>query len=120
MAMFEKVWTNMFEGGSLWAGLITGGIAQFQDTVALTSGRIKPEDYAVSSTRNVTVAIGTMAGVEAGAVLGTAIIPGFGTMLGSIIGGLAGDRLGAYAGEQAGHILFRNPVVNTPSALPIS
>ncbi|WAH37120.1 glycine zipper domain-containing protein [Alicyclobacillus dauci] len=107
MAMFEKVWENMFEGGSLWAGVINGGLAQVQDTVALTSGRMKADDYAVRSTRNVTTALGTMAGVEYGAVLGSAVLPGVGTIIGSIVGGIVGDQVGTFAGSQAGNMLFK-------------
>ncbi len=106
--MFEKVWSNMFEGGSLWAGVITGGLAQIQDTVALTSGRMKTEDYAVRSTKNVSTALGTMAGVEFGAVLGSAVLPGVGTVIGSVVGGIIGDRVGTLTGTEAGHMLFGN------------
>ncbi|WP_303801678.1 glycine zipper domain-containing protein [Alicyclobacillus macrosporangiidus] len=106
---FEQVRENMFKGGSLWAGLIAGSVAQLQDTVALTNGKMRADDFAVSSTKNVTMALGTMAGVECGAILGTAVMPGFGTMLGSIIGGVVGDRLGHYVGLQAGNLLFKGP-----------
>jgi hypothetical protein len=120
--MFEQVWKNMFEGGSLWAGLITGGFAQLQDTIALTSGRIKGDDYAVKSTKNVSMALGTMAGVECGAILGTAVMPGFGTMIGSIVGGYVGDRLGTYAGEQVGSLVFKgsNPMGGASQTVPVS
>jgi hypothetical protein len=107
MMVFERVWENMFKGGSLWAGLISGAVAQVQDTVSLRNGKMAADDYAVSSTKNVTMALGTMAGVECGAIVGTAVMPGFGTMLGSIVGGVVGDRLGAMVGLQAGHLLFK-------------
>jgi phage tail tape-measure protein len=115
---FDHVWENMFKGGSLWAGVIAGGAAQLQDTIALTSGRMKTGDFAVSSTKNATMALGTMAGVECGAIVGTALMPGFGTMLGSIIGGVIGDRIGAYVGAQAGQLLFKG--LNRPTTQPSS
>ncbi len=102
----EQIWENMFKGGSLWAGLISGAIAQIQDTVSLTSGKMETGDFAVNSTKNVTMALGTMAGVECGAMLGTVVMPGIGTMIGSILGGVVGDRLGATVGVQAGKLLF--------------
>ena len=107
--MVEQIWKKMFEGGSLWAGVITGGMAQIQDTLALTNGKMKADDYAVNSTKNVTMALGTMAGVECGALLGTAVMPGFGTMIGSMLGGVLGDRIGAYTGVQAGNLVFKKP-----------
>lgn len=115
--VLERVWQNMFEGGSLWAGIITGSVAQIQDTMALTNGKMKSDEYAVSTTKNATMALGTMAGVEAGAVLGTAVMPGFGTMLGSILGGMVGDRVGAYVGLQAGNMAFRNMNQNPVQAV---
>ncbi|CAM3810034.1 glycine zipper domain-containing protein [Alicyclobacillus pomorum] len=120
--MFEQVWRNMFEGGSLWAGVINGGFAQLQDTIALTNGKIKAEDYAANSTKNVSMAIGTMAGVECGALVGTAVMPGFGTMIGSIVGGYVGDRLGTYAGQQVGNIAFKgsNPGGGTSPSVSVS
>lgn len=110
--MFEKVWQNMFEGGSLWAGVITGGFAQLNDTVALKNGKMQMGDYAVSSTKNVTMALGTMAGVECGAILGSVLLPGVGTMIGSMVGGIVGDRLGSFVGQQAGTMVFKT----TPEA----
>lgn len=120
--MFEKVWDNMFEGGSLWAGILTGTVAQLQDTFALTNGRIKSNEYAVSTAKNATMALGTMAGVEAGAVLGSAVMPGFGTMVGSILGGMVGDRVGAYVGQQAGSLAFQNATQTqpAPAGVPVS
>ena len=121
--MLERIWENMFEGGSLWAGIITGTVAQLQDTFALTNGKIKGGEYAANTTKNATMALGTMAGVEAGAVLGSAVMPGFGTMIGSIVGGMVGDRVGAYVGIQAGqlalHNLGQNNAQPVPSTLPV-
>lgn len=116
--MFEKIWGNMFEGGSLWAGILTGTVAQLQDTFAFTNGKMKSNEYAVTTTKNATMALGTMAGVEAGAVLGSAVMPGFGTMIGSIVGGMVGDRVGAYVGTQAGHLAFQNLGQNNAQPIP--
>ncbi|OFW80252.1 MAG: hypothetical protein A2201_02800 [Alicyclobacillus sp. RIFOXYA1_FULL_53_8] len=102
----------MFEGGSLWAGVVSGGYSQLQDTVALSNGKMQRNEYAVNSAKNVTGALGTMAGVEYGAILGTVIMPGVGTTLGSILGGLAGDRLGRLVGGQAGNVMFSSQTAN--------
>ncbi len=104
-----------FRGASLWAGIISGGIAQFQDTRALQNGLMSKNDYAVQTTKNVTGAVGLMAGIEYGAILGSRVMPGIGTIAGTIIGGLIGDRLGSMVGLQAGHALVHNRVLNLES-----
>lgn len=102
-------------GASLWAGIISGGIAQFQDTRALQNGQMSKSDYAIRTTKNVTGAVGIMAGIEYGAIIGTRIMPGIGTIAGTIIGGMIGDRLGSMVGQQAGHAIFHNRVLNVES-----
>jgi len=101
----------MFQGGSLWGGLISGGISQLQDTRSLANGQMNKSEYAVKSTENVTGAVGVMAGIEYGAILGTTIMPGFGTVVGSVVGGLLGDSLGRKVGHQAGRMLVNNRLV---------
>lgn len=96
----------MFQGGSLWTGLIEGGIYQFNDTRALNNGEQNRQEYAKHTTKNVIGAVGTMAGVEYGALLGTTVMPGVGTVVGAVIGAAAGDRLGRLVGEQAGNAIF--------------
>lgn len=96
----------MFQGGSLWAGVVSGGVTQFQDTQNLLNGQMERTNYAVKTAGNVTGAVGVMAGIEYGALLGTSIMPGVGTVLGAAAGGLLGDRLGRAVGLQAGNILF--------------
>jgi outer membrane lipoprotein SlyB len=102
--MFEE----MFRGGSMWAGVISGGLNQVQHTRALQNGEMNKQQYAVHTTSNVTGALGIMAGIEYGAMLGSAVMPGFGTIAGSIIGGMMGDRLGRYVGQRTGHMMFNN------------
>jgi len=114
----ESFWAHMFEGGSLWAGVVSGGYSQLQDTVSLSNGRMQRNEYAMNSAKNVTGALGTMAGVEYGAILGTVIMPGVGTTLGSILGGLAGDRLGRFVGGQAGSAMFNGATANQNSLSP--
>jgi outer membrane lipoprotein SlyB len=95
-------------GASIWAGIISGGIAQYQDTRAYNKGYITKNAYAAHTTKNVVGAVGIMAGIEYGAILGSSIMPGVGTVAGTIIGGLVGDRLGSMVGLQMGSILFNN------------
>jgi outer membrane lipoprotein SlyB len=110
---------HMLQGGSLWAGVISGGITQIQDTRYLTNGQMGKKEYALKTTGNVTGAFGLMAGVEYGALLGTSLLPGVGTVIGSVVGGLIGDRLGRTIGVQAGNALVSNPILNNvmPAAI---
>jgi outer membrane lipoprotein SlyB len=98
----------MFQGGSLWTGLIAGGIYQLGDTKAYQNGEIKKNDYAIKTASNVTSAVGVMAGVEYGALWGSALLPGIGTVAGGIVGGILGNQLGQYVGGQAGNAIFGN------------
>jgi outer membrane lipoprotein SlyB len=104
-AMFLK---DVLSGGSLWGGLVSGGLSQLQDTNALKEGQIDKKTYAVQTTENVTGAFGVMAGIEYGAILGTSIMPGVGTVLGSVVGGLLGDRVGRTVGHRAGSSLINS------------
>ncbi|PLT33116.1 hypothetical protein [Bacillus sp. V5-8f] len=99
----------MFKGVSFWAGVLSGGMAQINDTRALAAGAMDKKVYAIQTTKNVTGSFGTMAGLEYGAILGSAIIPGVGTIIGSMIGSMIGGRIGTYVGHNAGSILFNNP-----------
>jgi outer membrane lipoprotein SlyB len=101
----------MLKGGSLWAGVISGGMTQIQDTRNFTNGQMGKKEFALKTTGNVTGAFGLMAGVEYGALLGTSLLPGVGTVVGSVLGGLIGDRLGRRIGVQAGNALVSNPVL---------
>jgi outer membrane lipoprotein SlyB len=101
----------MLQGGSLWAGVISVGMTQIQDTRNFSNGQISKKEYALKTTGNVTGAFGLMAGVEYGALLGTSLLPGVGTVVGSVLGGLIGDRLGRRIGVQAGNALVSNPIL---------
>lgn len=101
----------MFKGGSLWAGLISGAMAQLKDTHAMTSGNMNTKDFAIETSKNITGSIGIMAGIEYGAMLGTSLLPGPGTIIGALLGSMVGNRLGIYAGHHAGHIVFNNKMV---------
>ncbi|MHC0616614.1 hypothetical protein [Paenibacillus sp. GCM10027628] len=103
---------NMLQGGSLWAGLISGGLSQLQDTRDLTTGQMDRKQFAVKTTGNVTGAFGVMAGIEYGAILGTTVLPGVGTVIGSIVGGIVGNNLGQTLGTQAGNALVNNRLLN--------
>jgi hypothetical protein len=65
----------MFEGISVLAGLLFGGIKQYQDTKSLNHGEMYREKYAVETTENVTGGVGVWAGVEYGGMLGTTLLP---------------------------------------------
>lgn len=101
----------MFKGASLWAGLISGAMAQLKDTHAMTSGNLNKKEYAIQTSKNVTGSVGLMAGIEYGAMLGSSILPGPGTFLGAFIGSMVGNWIGNYAGHHAGHIVFNNQLV---------
>jgi outer membrane lipoprotein SlyB len=101
----------MLQGGSLWAGILSGGLSQLKDTNAVSKGEMDKKEYAIQTTENVTGAIGIMAGIEYGAVLGTSVLPGIGTAVGAVIGGVLGDRFGRVVGHQAGSAICNNPLV---------
>ncbi|WCK54714.1 hypothetical protein PP175_01350 [Aneurinibacillus sp. Ricciae_BoGa-3] len=102
----------MNRGTSLWAGVISGGLSQMQDTNALRNGQMSTKEYAAHTTRNVTVAAGVYAGMEYGGILGSAVLPGIGTIIGSVVGGLVGDKVARVVGMQAGNLVFNRPSMN--------
>ncbi|WP_179032383.1 hypothetical protein [Paenibacillus kribbensis] len=102
----------MLQGGSLWGGLISGGLTQLQDTISLTKGQMDNKDYMVHTSGNLTGALGVMAGIEYGAILGTSLLPGVGTVLGSVVGGLLGNSVGQTVGMQAGSVLLNNRLLS--------
>jgi outer membrane lipoprotein SlyB len=97
--------------GVIWAGVLTGLIGQIADTAAYMKGRMKKDEFAVQTAENVTSALGVIAGIEYGAMLGSAVLPGAGTVAGSILGGFLGDRLGRYVGHQTGKIVYNQPII---------
>jgi outer membrane lipoprotein SlyB len=101
----------MLQGTSLWGGVISGALSQIQDTNALSKGQMDKNNYAIQTTENVTGAFGVMAGIEYGAILGTSIMPGIGTVVGSVAGGFLGNKLGRTVGQLAGTTVFKSPLV---------
>ena len=93
----------MFSKGTIWAGAISGGIAQIKGSREYTGGKINANEYVAHTTINVSETLGLMAGLEYGAILGSALIPGFGSIVGTILGGIIGDRLGNVVGVQVGN-----------------
>ena len=98
----------MFKGVSLWGGLISGAMAQLQDTQALASGHMAKKEYAIQTSKNISGSVGIMAGIEYGAILGTSVFPGVGTFVGALLGSMVGSRVGNYAGYQVGEMVFDN------------
>lgn len=101
----------MLRNSSFWAGVIAGGMSQWQDMRAYSRGEIRKADYKVHTVGNITGAAGLAVGIEYGALLGTMVIPGIGTVLGSVLGGLAGDKFGRFLGEGAASVVYK-PSVN--------
>jgi outer membrane lipoprotein SlyB len=97
----------MYKGTSFWTGVLSGGISQIEDIRLYRKGDLTTQDFSVNTTRNVTGAVGIIAGMEYGAVLGSAVLPGVGTIIGSIVGFMIGNRLGSYAGHQVGNMVFK-------------
>ena len=96
----------MYNGVPFWSGVISSGLAQVDDTIALSRGQLDTKNYAIHTTSNVTCGIGIMAGLEYGAIIGSVILPGIGTIVGSILLGIAGSRIGYSVGYKTGELLF--------------
>ncbi|NOV04341.1 hypothetical protein [Paenibacillus planticolens] len=109
----------MLQGGSLWAGLISGGISEIQDVKNLSNGQMDKKEFTVKTAGNVTGAVGVMAGIEYGAMLGTTVLPGVGTVVGSVVGGILGNSLGQRLGTQAGNAIVHNRFI-TNMAKPVT
>jgi len=103
----------MFSRGTLWAGVISGGINQFRGSREYTSGKINKNEYVANTTTNVSETVGLMAGFEYGAILGSSLIPGVGTIIGTILGGILGDRLGNVVGVQLGNAIIKQDGVGS-------
>jgi outer membrane lipoprotein SlyB len=93
---------------SIWGGIITGGLSQLQDIIAFRKGEMAKQEFAVQTTQNVTGAVGVMAGLEYGAVLGSMVMPGVGTIVGSMAGAILGDRLGRTLGQKTAASYFHS------------
>lgn len=101
----------MFQGGSLWAGVVSGAMSQILHTRDYNRGVMNGKEYAMLTAQNATGAVGVMAGVEYGALLGTAVMPGIGTAVGAVIGGVLGDKVGRAVGQETGRVIFRSEAV---------
>lgn len=64
-----------------------------KDAALAISGEIDGEEFAIRSGKNVAKGGACWGGMEAGAALGTMILPGVGTVIGGILGGLASGLL---------------------------
>src|ERR1700730_6255043 len=102
----------MYQGISVLAGLLFGGLKQYQDTKSLNQGEIYRKKYAVETTENVTGGVGGWAGVEYGSIAGTTLLPGFGTVAGAVLGGVLGAKVGTVVGHQAGSAVFKHGMSN--------
>jgi hypothetical protein len=95
----------MFKGAPLWSGILSGGISQIEDVRSYMKGEIDRKDFTVYTMRNITGAVGIMAGMEYGALVGTMVFPGIGTFVGSLIGYMVGNRIGSTVGYKTGDFL---------------
>jgi len=102
---------NLKNNGAVWAGMLTGLITQMNDTMQYMRGKMDKKEFALQTAENVTGAVGIVAGIEYGAILGSAVMPGVGTALGSIVGGLVGDKLGRMVGHHTGNIIYNQPII---------
>ena len=71
--------------------------------------------YVVTSTKGATTLLGAgaggyvaVAGAKTGAVVGSFVCPGFGTVIGGLLGMLTGAAAGAVAGNTVGRLLDEN------------
>jgi phage-related tail protein len=99
---------RLFSSGTWMAGAITGGLRQLKDTSAYGQGYLNGNQYASRTTHNLTEAFGLMAGLEYGAMLGSAILPGVGTIAGTVLGAVLGERLGDSVGGEVGKLIFES------------
>jgi outer membrane lipoprotein SlyB len=97
--------------GTVWAGVFAGAITQISDTLQYLNGKSNKKDYTIHTIGNVVSSLGVMAGIEYGALIGTAVFPGAGTVTGSILGGVIGEYLGRSIGHHTGNIVHRKQIV---------
>ncbi len=96
----------MFSRNTWIIGAISGGVKQLKDSAAYGKKDVDGAQYASRTTQNLTEAFGLMAGLEYGAVLGSAVLPGIGTFAGTVLGAVVGERLGRSVGEEVGKSIF--------------
>jgi hypothetical protein len=93
MAAAEKVGSETLKKvvrGSGATTFVFAAVEQVADTARLGVGKIDRGEYARRTGANV----GGSAAAYGGAMLGTALLPGFGTVLGGLVGGLVGSLVG--------------------------
>lgn len=96
----------MFSRSTWIIGLLSGGLKQLKDTAAYGKKDLNGNQYTSRTTRNFTEAFGLMAGLDYGAMLGSAVLPGVGTFAGTILGAIVGERLGNRIGDEIGKSIF--------------
>lgn len=104
---YLKRQVNIMVVANTMSGVLSGGLAQIEDTFSLVRGTITLKEYSRATTRNITGGFGFAAGLSFGAAIGSSILPGLGTIIGSLIGGLLGWQIGCQIGNQIGHVLIR-------------
>ena len=107
----------MFTRSTWIVGAITGGLRQLMYTSAYGQNQLTGNQYAAQTAHNVTETFGMMAGFEYGAILGSSIFPGVGTIAGTILGAVVGEKLGNIIGGKVGNILLDQQ--QSPKLLPI-
>ncbi len=75
------------------AAVINTGIILARNTKALICGHISLEDYTANIGREGTTLAASMTGANLGAVTGTFILPGVGTIVGGVVGGMIASVL---------------------------
>ena len=65
----ERGGVSLYNGVPFWSGVVSSGLAQVDDTIALSRGQLDTKNYAIHTTSNVTCGIGIMAGLEYGAII---------------------------------------------------
>ncbi len=103
----------MLQGGSLWAGIISGGLTQIQDTRNLTNGQMDKKRIRGKNGGQRNRSFRRHGRHRIRRAARHFDFTGAGTIVGSIVGGLVGDRLGRVVGVQAGNALVHNPMLNS-------
>jgi hypothetical protein len=79
--------------GSAPVAIATGAFEVGADVVRFAQGKIDGDELAGAAGKTVVRTGATWAGAEGGALIGSAILPGVGTVVGGVIGGLLGGSL---------------------------
>ncbi len=96
---------------TIWTGAIFGALTQVSDTIKYMKGNINRREYSINTFGNVVSSLGLMAGIEYGAIIGSVVFPGAGTVAGSILGGFIGDYFGRHVGHHTGNIIHKEQIV---------